>query len=525
VAAILLAAGALPATAADPADPEAVATAPVVIDGVPLFELRGATAFPAERRAREVRERILNLASSPSFDPASLAVVNLPNEAHIVGNGVVIVRVLDADTEMEDLARSVLAETYAQRIRQSVQEYRAARTEQALLGAAWRGILVTALAILLLVALQRLFVHLDRWLARRLAARERGITFRTFEIFQPRRLYEIGRRALGAARTLILLGLGLFYLGYMLALFPPTRATSTQVLGWVLAPLRYLGEGLLARLPDLVFLTVLFFVVRWGLGLIRLFFDAVGRGEVTLGEFEREWAAPTYNIVRLFVLAFAVVIAYPYIPGSSTAAFKGVSVFLGVVVSVGSSSMVANWIAGYTMIYRRAFRAGDIVQVGDVLGMVGVSKLQVTTVRTPKNEMVAIPNATMASSEIVNYSTLANEQGLILHTSVGIGYGTPWRQVEALLIEAAARTPGLLTEPKPYVFLLDLGTFAVSYELNVYCNDPARLKPHYSALHRQILDVFSENGVQIMTPAYEGDPEAPKIAPPEHRRPAPAKEE
>jgi len=219
------------------------------------------------------------------------------------------------------------------------------------------------------------------------------------------------------------------------------------------------------------------------------------------------------------------VIAYPYIPGSSTAAFKGISVFVGVIVSLGSSTTVANWIAGYTMIYRRAFRTGDIVQIGDVIGMVGESKLQVTTVQTPKNEIVAIPNATIAASEIINYSTLARGQGVIVHTTVRIGYETPWRQVEAMLLDAAARTPGLVAEPKPFVLERALGDFSVSYEINAYCKEPQRLLWHYAALHRQILDVFNEHGVQIMVPAYEGDPEQPKVVPRERWHEAPAKKE
>jgi small-conductance mechanosensitive channel len=213
------------------------------------------------------------------------------------------------------------------------------------------------------------------------------------------------------------------------------------------------------------------------------------------------------------VIAFGVIVAYPYIPGSESAAFKGISLFLGVVFSLGSSSAISNMIAGYTMTYRRAFKLGDRVQIGDVVGDVVEIRLQVTHLRSLKNEEVIIPNSLILNGQVMNYSSLAREDGLILHTTVGIGYEVPWRQVEAMLLTAAARTAGLRQEPRPFVLQRSLADFAVTYELNVYCDDAHRMMPLYTALHRNILDVFNEYGVQIMTPAYESDPAAPKVVP------------
>jgi small-conductance mechanosensitive channel len=181
--------------------------------------------------------------------------------------------------------------------------------------------------------------------------------------------------------------------------------------------------------------------------------------------------------------------------------------------SIGSSSFIANIIAGYSMTYRRAFRVGDRIQVGEVFGDVSEIRLQVTHLRSLKNEEIVVPNSSLLSSSVVNYSSLARSRGLILHTTVGIGYETPWRQVEAMLLLAAERTPGLLREPAPFVLQKSLGDFCVVYEINVYCDVPAEMAALYSRLHQNILDVFNEYGVQIMTPAYEGDPERPKLVP------------
>jgi small-conductance mechanosensitive channel len=223
------------------------------------------------------------------------------------------------------------------------------------------------------------------------------------------------------------------------------------------------------------------------------------------------------------VVAFALVVAYPYIPGSESAAFKGVSIFLGVVFSLGSTSIISNLIAGYALTYRRAFRVGDRVKIGDVIGDVTDVRLQVTHLRTAKNEAVIVPNSVILNSEVTNYSTFAKTSGLILHTTVGIGYEVPWRQVEAMLLEAAARTPGILETPAPFVLQRGLGDFSVVYEVNVGCHDPRNMWLLYNDLHRSIQDVFNEHGVQIMTPAYEADPQEPKVVPKERWFAAPAR--
>ncbi len=223
------------------------------------------------------------------------------------------------------------------------------------------------------------------------------------------------------------------------------------------------------------------------------------------------------------MVAFALVIAYPHIPGSGSEAFKGITLILGLVFSLGSPSVIGNMVAGQSLAFRRAFKLGDRVKIGEHIGDVAQMRLLSTYLRSPKNEEIVIPNQLIVNSEVVNFSTLArSSSGLILHTIVGIRYETPWRQVEAMLLEAAARTPELLKQPPPFVLQKTLGTFAVDYEINAYCDNPARMFLMYTALHRNILDVFNEYDVQIMTPAYEGDPETRKVVPREQWFAAPA---
>jgi small-conductance mechanosensitive channel len=319
-----------------------------------------------------------------------------------------------------------------------------------------------------------------------------------------------------------IVALAYFYCEYVLGQFPWTRRISIDLINYVVDPLKSMGVGFIESLPSLIFLVLLFFVTRLTLRLIKLFFNAVERGAVTLREFEPDWAQPTYRMIRIGVIAFALVVAYPYIPGSESDAFKGVSIFLGVLFSIGSSSFVSNFIAGYAITYRRLFKVGHRVKVDDVVGDVSEVRLQVTHLRTVKNEEVIIPNSEILNRIVTNYSTFASRGGLILHTTVGIGYETPWRQVEALLLLAAQRTEGILADPAPFVQQKELGDFCITYELNAFCDDAQAMGRLYTLMHRHILDVFNEYGVQIMTPSYEKDPEVPKLVPKEQWYAAPA---
>lgn len=505
----------------EPLDGEVV-TAPVVVDGETLLRLRGAGSYTAARRAAAVSRRIVDVAEDPSFAPADLRIVETGNESRIVAGSTIVLRLFDADGAVESLDRKTLAKVTQATTRDAIVSYRAARTQGALLSAAGRAALAFLLAALAGFAVLRLGRWIERRAEQRLRDRVHSVAIQSFEILRAERLWSLFRDVTRFVRGIVLALIGYLFLQYALAQFPWTYAAADRLGEWIVNPLRLLGGSLVEHLPDFIFLLVLYFVVRAVLGMLRLFFDAVGRGDVTFQHFDRDWADPTYKLARLAVIALAIVISYPYIPGSSSEAFKGISIFFGVLVSLGASSIVANAIAGFTMIYRRAFREGDMVRYGDILGRVTKVRLMVTHLRTPKNEEVVLPNSKLLADEIVNYSTLAGDHGLILHTRINIGYGTPWRQVEAMLLEAARRTPGLVAEPPPYVQLKALGEFAVTYEINVPCGEPRQMPRLYTELHRRILDVFNEYGVQIMTPAYEGDPEQPKVVASEEWYRAPA---
>jgi small-conductance mechanosensitive channel len=517
-------AAASPGFAAEQPGSEAnISTAPVEIDGDVLFHLRGSAALPAKVRAARVKDQIEALAADPTLRADELQVVPSGEYVTIMAGDRRVLSLVDADARLLQISLIVLADLYRNRIVQAIDEYRQARRPEQLLRDALSALAATAVLALAVVLVVWLTRRLDVRLERRLHRRIEALKIQSFELVRAEQVRGALHNLLRGIRAVALVAFALFYLHFVLSLFPWTRGYARLLLAVFIGPLRTIGRAVLANIPNLVFLAILFLVIRFVVRLTHFFFDAVERGTVTLARFDREWAAPTYRIVRVAVIAFGLVVAYPYIPGSESAAFKGVSLFLGVVFSLGSSSVISNMIAGYTMTYRRAFKVGDRILVGETLGDVIETRLQVTHLRSLKNEEVVIPNSQILNSQIVNYSSLAKEHGLILHTTVGIGYETPWRQVEAMLLLAVERTPGFLTEPAPFVLHRKLGDFAVEYEINAYCQDVHAMMALYTALHRNILDLFNEYGVQIMTPAYERDPEQAKLVPKEQWYAPPAR--
>ena len=500
-------------------------SAPVEIDGTVLFLVRGSSAYPAEERAEAIVGRIKALADDQSVPADAVDTVEVEGGTKIFAGSQRLMVLSDADAQLESIDRKTLAAHIAKNIREAVTEYREARSRKAV----ERSAVLTAGATAILVAFLALILWLVRWLhvvmERRYRQRIHSIGIQSFQIVRTERIWDAMWRVLASARVIAILILAFIYLHYVLRLFPWTRGIANRQLAYVLDPLRTMGRGIVNEIPGLIFLVILFFVTRYLLKLIYLFFGAVGRGEITLGGFDREWANPTYKLLRGGIIAFALVVAYPYVPGSDSAALKGITVFIGIVFSLSSTSALANIIAGYSLTYRRAFKVGDRVKIGDTIGDVTQIHLQATHLKTVKNEEVTVPNSAILNNEVTNYSALARKEGLILHTRVGVGYETPWRQVEAMLLLAAERTPGLMKEPSPFIRQNGLEVFAVTYELNVYCNNAQAAPMVYTDLHRNILDVFNEYRVQIMTPAYEGDPEERKIVPKEQWFKAPAKRE
>lgn len=492
-------------------------TAPVVVDGRVLFRVRGVTAFPASDRAATIAQRVRALAEDGAIPPNALHLVANEHWTEIVAGENSIMAVFDADAAVEapGLSRQALAQIYLKKVSSALEQYRVEREPVQLL----RKALGIAGWTFLLVLAELAMLGSLRWLMARIGRRYQSaieqIETGTFRLIRAGSIWVAVRFAIRLFALVTALAIFYVYLHIVLDLLPWTRALSADLRALTVAPLMVLARESVAAIPRLLVIFVIIAVARHIVRLARYFFSAIESGTIKFSGFEAEWSRPTYNIVRVLIIAFAAMVCYPYIPGSRSEAFKGITIFVGVLFSLGSSSLLANIIAGYTMAYRRAFHVGDRIKVGDLIGDVTEIGLMVTHMRSIKNEELVVPNSLILNSNVINYASLARKRGLILHSAVGIGYETPWRQVEAMLLMAAERTPGLLREPAPFVLQLSLNDFAVTYELNVYCDQPSEMDRLYSQLHRSVLDVFNEYGVQIMTPAYVADPPEPKVVPQE----------
>jgi len=496
--------------------------APIIVDGRWIGQLRGASSYPAEERAKIARDQIISVARDKTFSTQSLTVVNEDDRSLIFAGEKILLSVFDMDAEMESLDRKLLAEVTRTKIAEVIENYRKDRSPDLLLTNATYALALTALLALLYWGLRRFYLRLDKWAVAHVQTSLKNIASKSHQLIQADQIWTLVAGFLRALRVLTLVILVYSYLNTVLGLFPWTRQAALILLDLVLNPLKSLWFGFLNELPDIVFLIVLFLVLRYILKLTHMFFNGVARGRIKLRDFDSDWALPTHRIVRFLLIAFAIVIAYPYIPGSDSLAFKGVSVFIGVIFSLGSSSFIGNVVAGLAMTYRGAFKEGDLVRIDEVFGEVREIKLMTTRINTLKNESVVIPNSNILNTNVINYTIMSAKHGLVLHTTVGIGYDVSWRQVEAMLLLAADRTEGLEKEPKPFVLQNLMGDFAVNYEINAICVDETRMVAIKSNLHSNIQDVFNEHDVQIMSPAYVADPQTAKTVPPKDWYLAPA---
>jgi small-conductance mechanosensitive channel len=290
----------------------------------------------------------------------------------------------------------------------------------------------------------------------------------------------------------------------LFSIFPETEQLTGTLLQWILSPLSAGFNAIINYLPELFTVIVVYFIFKYVVRAVKYFFNEIRRGNIQINGFHRDWAIPTFNILRIILYAFMLVVIFPYLPGSKSPAFQGVSVFLGILISLGSSSAITNIVAGLVITYMRPFKVGDRVKIGDVVGDVLEKTMLVTRIKTIKNEDVTVPNSTVLSSSTVNYSTNTREggQGLIINYSMTLGYDIPWATIHKLMLEGAERTEHILKDPKPFVLQTSLEDFYVSYQINAYIKEANKQAVIYSDLFRNILDVFNEAGVEILSPHY-----------------------
>ncbi|MGC8761108.1 MAG: mechanosensitive ion channel family protein [Bryobacteraceae bacterium] len=481
--------------------PSTEAAATVRLDGREVMRIRsGAGVLTPAERAAGIEKGLKDAAREGRWRPVRWQMEGA--SAVILAGTHRITAVTEEEARVEGLSVAELAERRVMEVRESLDDSSQRRSWRALAIATGKLILAWAFFVAVLWLLRRTVsavqAFIRRWfeeLARRRAAR--GLVLLIFErlAFLALMLAKIG------AGVLVIVWFSIL-LTYSFSLFPATAGISVSLLSTAWTALKQAVLAMVDYTPRGLFVVIVSVMAYYGLQIARIFFRAVEHGDITIAGLHPETAGITYQLVRVAVVLLVLIIVFPYLPGSQSEAFRGVSIFLGVVISLGSGSAVANMMAGVVLAYMRPFRVGDRVRIAETVGDVEARGLLVTRLRTIKNVEVTIPNASILGAQILNYSTLGQQGRLILNTSVTIGYDVPWRQVHELLIRAAVATPGILAEPQPFVLQTSLNDFHVSYEINAYTNRPNEMVSIYSALHANIQDQFAAAGVEILSPSY-----------------------
>jgi small-conductance mechanosensitive channel len=434
----------------------------------------------------------------------------------VLVDDVLVFLLVDADTDAtRGETLDALTRTTVTALEEVVAATRESRDHQRL----GRAIGLALLASAAFYVAWRLVLRGARASMRRLAASlgevDERIRMGGVEVISRQQLHGAGRVAVRLCSGGLLLVLAHVWLGAVLGAFPYTRPWALQLDRFLLGVAHRLGDSALRAIPDLVTAAAIFGLAWAALALLAPIFDRVEAGAAGTGWLDRDTVRPTRRLVAVAVWLFAIVMAYPYLPGSHSEAFRGMSVLVGLMVTIGGSSVIGQAASGLILMYSRTLRAGDYVRVLGVEGTVVALGPFTTRLRTGLGTEIALPNSQLLSGAIANYSRPAEGRGFVVDTTVTIGYDTPWRQVETLLVDAARRTPGLRVEPAPRVFQTALGDFYPEYRLvcRADADQPARRAEVISALHANIQDTFNEAGVQIMSPHYVEDPAAPKVVP------------
>ncbi len=494
----------------------------VSLYGRTVFKVYGGLgALSAVERARRISERLDALTRNDGFDPDSLRIVSGDNLTTIQFGGLIVMSVTDADATAQTLSRSGAAAYYARTIRAEILRVRDRSTfRSVLINAGYAAALILLLGILLW-ALGRAFRWLDARFVGQNPELRRGLTVRGVEVLHGDQIVRAGQFVLRLVRFLVSALVVYLFLTVILGLFPWSQSWSKTLLGYLVSPVVALWAGIVAGLPDFFAIVVVVVFVRWAIKGSNWVFNQVESGALTLPGFYPEFAEPTRKIARFLLIVIGMFMAYPFTPLADNPAIQGLTVLVGILFSLGSSTAIANVVAGTVLTYTRSFQLGDRIKVGETTGDVVEKTFLVTRLCTPKNEVVSIPNSAVLSGQVTNYSEMIRDgRGVIVYTEVTIGYDVPWEKTTGLLLEAAHRAAddpdnGVVTDPPPFVLQTGLGDFSVAYQLNVYTMQARKLPKVLSDLHARIQDVFAEADVEILSPVYQANRDgSPSTVPP-----------
>lgn len=476
---------------------------PVIVDDDTLFYFyakRG--GHTPQQRAENVANDITALGKRFNLKPDSLYIESSDIVTDVMYDNKVIVSFTDQDGLWEGCTRDQLA---ADKRLVILEKLKVMKEEHGFLQLCKR----VAYFVLVLVG-QFLLFWGTNWLFRRVKVRIvklrntrlKPFSIQDYELLDTHKQVKLLIFLASLVRYAFMLLQLLLSVPLLFSIFPQTKNLAFQLFSYIWNPVKSILVGIVSYIPNLFTIFVICLAIRYLVRLFRYLAGEVQSERLKLRGFYPDWAIPTYHIIRFLLYAFMIAMIYPYLPGSNSGVFQGISVFVGLIVSLGSSTVIGNIIAGLVITYMRPFKIGDRIKLNDTTGNVIEKTPLVTRIRTPKNEVVTIPNSFVMSSHTVNFSQSAREYGLIIHSEVSIGYDVPWRNVNKLLIEAALNTPGVVDDPRPFILSTSLNDWYPVYQVNAYIKDADKLAQIYSDLHQSIQDRFNEEGIEIMSPHY-----------------------
>jgi len=475
--------------------------APLVVDGDTLFRLyarRG--GLTPEARVAAAGEKIIDLGHRLTLRADSLYVFEGDITSDIMAAGEVILSVTDVDGLWAGKPRVELADDYTRVIQAKVNEiHDEYGLRRKLWGMAFACVIILV-QIFLLILTNRLFRRWKIRVMRSVVRRLNPIVLKDYEFLNVHRQGIIVMTLYKALRYLLILFQLFITIPVLFSIFPETETLTFTVLGYIWNPFKDILLSIVNYVPKLCQIIVIWLCFHYLMRLIRYFAGEIESERLKINGIYSDWAKPTYYILRVLLCSLMVVMIWPLLPSSDSQVFQGVSVFIGVVVSLGSTSIIGNLMAGLVMTYMRPFHIGDYIKVGDTVGEVIEKTVFVTRIRTRKNEVITIQNSSLMGSQTSNFTVAAKNFGIIVHTKVTIGYDVPWQKIKDIMESAALATPGIKHKPHPFMMITALDDFYVEYEINAYTDDAVKLPAVYSALHANLLKRFFEEGVEIMSP-------------------------
>ena len=482
-----------------------VKEAPVLIDGKKIFTFQANLGvLTPERRAEDLINKIEQIAENASISVDSLHVIDLEGLKIIQGDGILITAFGTVDAEAANLPLEQLATERLTQIKTAVSDYREARTQESLIKDLLKAFASTTAAFFAIFILNRILPSLLRKIMDWQQERISSINFQGLQFLSGSQINKTIETLYKIIRFFLILFILYLYIPFLLSCFPATRALGIQILDTFWDSINLIVGGLLNYIPNVIIIALISFIAYYTVRFSRILFNAIRRGRIQISGFYAEWAEPTANIVQFLIVALAGILIFPYLPASDSAGFQGVSVFVGALITFGSSTVIGNFMSGIFLIYTRAFQLGDVIQANGQTGRVVEKTILSTRIMTPDNEVITIPNASLFVSDITNYSSVIRDskQPLIVKTTITLGYDVPWRKVYQVLTEAAKSTAGIVKDPEPFVWQTSLDDFYVSYVIKAYTMEPENMGAIYSQLHQNIQDKCNESDIEILSPHY-----------------------